>query len=193
MDEKTNEEMTPTPIIQPLPPRRPMGKRILTWVTLIAVLFALGFFTTYFLLYVPLQTRANDLTLKAQELESTKAQLSTTETQLADTQTKLDSAANAVKRLEQQTSLLKVQHALVTARLALMEQDTLTATQAVDLAQTDLDDLLADLNEPETVKALQDRMTKVRTALGSKEVNAAMAELRIMDENLSFLYERISK
>ena len=184
-----NEEKMETPPMMPPPPpphRRPLGRRLLTWGTLAALLFALGFFVAYFMLFQPAQA-------KAQVLDATQAQLTTTEQQLADAQAKLDTATVDVKRLSQQVDLLKVQHALTTARLALMEQDTLTATQAVELAQTDLDSLLAGLSEAETVKAISDRMGKVRTALAGKQVNAALSELRTLDENLSFLYQRISK
>ncbi len=186
MTEETSHEELPPVMPPPLPQKRHAERRLLTWFTLTALLFALGFFVAYFVLYQPAQA-------KAQILDATKAQLITTEQQLTDTQAKLDTASTGVKRLDQQVNLLKVQHALTTARLALMEQDTLTATQAVDLAQTDLDSLLANLNEPETVKALQGRMTKVRSALASKEINTALSELRTMDENLSFLYQRIAK
>lgn len=192
-------EDTPNEVIHPTPhhveehAHKPRGRRILVWATLVAMLFAAGFFAAYFLLYVPIQTREAGLLLKAQELESTKTQLASTEQLLADTQAKLETAEGDTVRLKRISDLLKVQHALVTARLALMEQDTLTASQAVELAQTDLNSLLTGLDEPDTVKALQERMAAARTALKGKVINQAMEELRSLDENLSFLYQRISK
>lgn len=187
MSEENQTEVLP-PVAPPPPPphKRNTGRRLLMLLTMTVILFAVGFFVAYFTLYLP----ARD---KAQLYDAAQSKLATTEQQLGDLQAKYDTAAVDVTRYKNQSDILKLQHAIVTAELALMKQDSLTATQAIELAAADMDALLVDLNDSDTAKALQERMTAVRDAWKDKEVNKTISELQTLDENLAFLYQRVSK
>jgi chromosome segregation ATPase len=168
----------------------------LTWAIVLLVVFSLGLLTGYLWLYAPtrqlLNTTQTNLQAANQELDEVNATLDATEQELSDLKLKYQLAEQASVQNDLYISILQAQHDIALARLALTQQDTLTATTTVELLQKDIEPVYAAL-EMDTAAALKDQVASVRESLKSRQVNQAIEELRRLNDNLSLISTRILK
>lgn len=168
----------------------------LIWAIVLLVVFSLGLLTGYLWLYAParqlLSTAQTDLQAANQKLDETSATLDATEQELADLKLKYQLIEQGVAQNDLYISLLQAQHDIALARLALTQQDTLTATTTVELLQKDMEPLYA-LLEADTAAALKEQVNGVRDALKSRQVNQAIEDLRRLNDNLALISTRILK
>ena len=168
----------------------------LIWAIVLLIVFSLGLLTGYLWLYAPtrqlLSTAQTDLQAANQKLDETSTTLDATEQELADLKLKYQLIEQGVAQNDLYISLLQAQHDIALARLALTQQDTLTAKTTVELLQKDIEPVYVAL-EADTAAALKDQVNGVREALKSRQVNQALEDLRRLNDNLSLISTRILK
>ena len=137
----------------------------LIWAIVLLIVFSLGLLTGYLWLYAPtrqlLSTAQTDLQAANQKLDETSTTLDATKQELADLKLKYQLIEQGVAQNDLYISLLQAQHDIALARLALTQQDTLTATTTVELLQKDIEPVYVAL-DADTAAALKDQVNGVR-------------------------------
>jgi|GEM_PF-1653353 septal ring factor EnvC (AmiA/AmiB activator) len=179
-----------------VPPKTDLSRRILTWLAVGGACLLIGALAVYFGFYVPgqkaLKTAQDDLATLQQTLTDTQAELATAESDLAAAQTNAAAAQTELATLQAAVPLLRVQNDVLSARLALVGQDTLTARQMLGLAETDMAALVEVLKttDPEVAGAIQQRLSDAAAAFARNDITDTSSELRILSENLAILGQR---
>lgn len=190
------EAETPTPVEErpPEPPSRVNRflRSALRWVTAVAVIFALGVGTTWLVQVRPrveearalgsdLETATKEVDTLRGELEAARARVDSLESEAKRLRSQLEEAA----RTEQRLALLSVLLDVTSARLAMAEDDVVTAKAA--LAETDgrFAALQSDLEagDAESLQAMRDRLALVIGELDSDPF-AAKSDLEVLASSL---------
>ncbi len=190
-----SEESTPILHKETVAPARRFNS-ILIWAIVLIVVFSLGLLTGYLWLYAPtrqlLTAAQTDLQATTQELGEKTTALDAAEQELGDLKLKYQIAEQGAMQNELYTNLLRSRYDIARARLALTQQDTLTAVTSLDLLKADIEPVYAAL-EAETATALREQVDKIDEGLKARQVNDAMDALRRLDDNLALISERILK
>ncbi|HZW04618.1 MAG TPA: hypothetical protein VFF68_11870 [Anaerolineaceae bacterium] len=196
MEEPVPETPFPAPEpapVAPPPPRRRTGTWILLSLLLALLLFGGGYALAYFTRYQPAAEQMRELQASSAE---TQTQLDQTGEQLAQRESELEvsretaAAAEAALAESQNQALLNgLQNDVLVARLALANEDLLTARQALRLAESDLEELRAISPDEGMVDDLAARLEDARSAMG-EDPDAAGVELRLLSDNIVLLQEQ---
>ena len=156
------------------------------WVLILLATLVIGFGAAFFALYLP---AGQELRQVKGDLAAAQEKLTTVESDLAKTTSDLNAATAELKAARYNRALARVEANVAYARLALVTRDLLTARQEVSAAVENMTALLPLIEDQETAKALEDRMTGIRTAIDTDSAKA-LDELRTLSENLLRLESR---
>ena len=156
------------------------------WVLILLATLVIGFGAAFFALYLP---AGQELRQVKGDLAAAQEKLTTVESDLAKTTSDLNAATAELKAARYNRALARVEANVAYARLALVTRDLLTARQEVSAAAENMTALLPLIEDQETAKALEDRMTGIRTAIDTDSAKA-LDELRTLSENLLRLESR---
>ena len=162
--------------------------------------FALGFLTTYILLYRPARSAYEDtfknLEQTTTQLEETQTQLETSRSEYADLETKSQDEIDQLKEdldlANTRINFLKYKNNINLARRALVFDDEgATALEALNDAEDDLNDLLPSLEkiDPILVGLLGDRLSVVKGELVRDPDQAALELEKLYSDLLEFEME----
>lgn len=196
MPTHTNEPVEPIPPAAPPPPARRdrTGLKVLGWLLLILILFGGGFALAYFWLYQPAAVEnrqlRSDLEAQTTEFNETRLELTQRSSELENLQTDLTSSSSDLDEAEIYLAINRLQNDILIARLALADNDEITARQAMRVAEDDLEDLRPVVEDATLVDDLAERLETAREALGSQN-NRAEDTLRLLNENLALMADRL--
>ena len=156
------------------------------WVLILLATLVIGFGAAFFALYLP---TGQELRQVKSDLAAAQEKLSTAESDLNKTTSDLSAATAELKAARYNRALARVEANVAYARLALVTRDLLTARQEVSAVAENMNALLPLIEDQETAKALEDRMTGIRTAIDTDSAKA-LDELRTLSENLLRLESR---
>ena len=160
--------------------------RVGRWVLILLATLVVGFGAAFFALYLP---ASQELRQVKGDLTAAQEKLTTAESDLDNTTSDLNAATAELKAARYNRALAQVEANVAYARLALVTRDLLTARQEVSAAAENMTALLPLIEDQETAKALEDRMTGIRTAIDTDSTKA-LDELRTLSENLLRLESR---
>jgi chromosome segregation ATPase len=120
------------------------------------------------------------------ELAASQNDLEGKTAELTVTQSDLRTAESTIEQLKSNEifnrNLDEIKYHVALARIALLNQDKLTARQALNLAQDDLDEL-SPLLKADNLQAVKQRLADAY-ALSIADIGKALEELRTLTENL---------
>lgn len=186
----------PPPAGEPVPPpapRRRTGAIVLGSLLLALLLFGCGYLLSYLTQYRPAAEQLSALQNTSAELQAqldeTNAQLEQREAELQSSQAAAADGEAALNESQNRLLLTTLQKDVLTARLALANEDLLTVRQALRLAQSDIDALREIADDGEMIDDLEARLDEARRTL-SEDPAAAGEELRLLSENIALLQDR---
>lgn len=196
ISEEPAVETPPTgePAAPPPPPRgRRTGLIVLGGLLLALLLFGGGYLLAYLTQFRPAAEQVSTLQAASAEMQSqldeTSAQLNQRESELQTSQAAAAAAETALSESQNRLLLNNLQNDVLVARLALANEDLLTARQALRLAQSDIDALREIAADGEMVDDLAARLEDARSAM-SEDPAAAGVELRLLSDNIVLLQEQ---
>lgn len=185
-------EPEPAPVMPP-PPRRRTGLWFLLGLLLALLLFGGGYALAYFSRYQPAAEQVRELQASSAEtqtqLDQTGEQLTQRESELEVSREAAAAAEAALADSQNQALLNGLQNDVLVARLALANEDLLTARQALRLAESDLEELRAVSSDEGMIDDLAARLDDARSAMG-EDPDAAGVELRLLSDNIVLLQEQ---
>lgn len=184
----------PLEVEEPAAPARPR-RRWLNWIlgglASALLLFLAGFLLAYFLLYRPAEQARLDLSEQLAEQQELLAQANQTiddlDVELAAAQAALAAQTEEAGLASAQAALEQMNGHVLIARLALAEEDELTARQALRLVAGDVQTLREEGLDAELVDMLAERLQAAQTALAGEDLEAAREQLRLMSENIQLV------
>ncbi len=154
-------------------------RKALIWLGVAAVFFLAGFVTFYFTLY---RSKADTLDQTQAQLTQAESDIQELEGQLADANTQVDALTTA----DNQRALLSVMVDIYAARLALVQEDTVSAKAALsDTADTlgEISDVIAGFDTG-LANALPNRLNLIITNI-DRDPETAIADCDQMLKDLS--------
>jgi chromosome segregation ATPase len=172
-------------------------KKSLIWIVILVLVFLSGVILSQLTSVTPLRNNLKDITSQninhLEEISELKAELESTKSELADTKSNLSDSRESLSESNQnlqtsenekqrQTNLLELQYNIAMARVAITNEDKLSARQSVNLAEDNLAQLDG-LLDSEIYEILQERLDSIQQNVKSNLTKAA-EELRMLSENL---------
>ena len=197
-DASNNSEIFPPPEVErpeeapvepePIPEtkvRPSFWSRTLHWLLVVLVIFSLGALLVTLLFYIPLR---REMSQREAELRATNQEISRLEEQvrsLSALETENEDLQAQMQRANLHIALLSARADVMTARLALAQDDPTRARVALNQTPETLNSL-ENLLEPDQQKAANDMQARLELALSGIEENtfAAQSDLNVLATNL---------
>ena len=172
-------------------------RKSLIGLVIVVLIFAAGFIVAQIAYTSPIRSSLQQVTTEKSQLQeklnSVQDQLATSQNDLESktaeltvTQSDLRTAESTIEQLKSNDTfnrnLEEIKYHVALARIALLNQDKLTARQALNLAQNNLDEL-SPLLESDNLQAVKQRLTDAYS-LSIADFGKALEELRTLTENL---------
>lgn len=201
LEDESEEAAIPT--FQDVPKSSQMPKWLRLGIIYLAagiLLLLAGYLIAYFTAIMPAQkayeSTLSELNSKNTEVDNLQSQLDQTSTDLQEAQNNLDRIQQEMQSLEQNNqqlqsniefnqNLLSFKYEISLARLSLLNDDVLSARQALSLAGEYFENV-GNLLDTEISSGIEDRMEEIQKLLRS-DTDEAIEELRTLGENLERL------
>lgn len=171
-------------------------RALLRWATLAVVIFGLGFFTAYLLLFQPANQALTSTRQQSQQLSSDLEQAQKNADQAQQSQKSAqDQSTQAQTRLDTELTrvqVLRAANALTSAQMAVQGKDKAAALKSITTAETALKQVEPRLQKMDAnqVSTLQALITLAKNdlnrdlALAAQDLTRLQAELSLADRNL---------
>lgn len=194
------DKETPTVETEETPKKRETPswiKKALIWFVILALVFLSGIIVSQLTGVNPLRSSLQEITTEnmdraatiddlESQLEAAQSELSDTKNALSDTQDSLSETtqmlAAAEEEQQKQINLFELQYNIALARVAVSNQDRLSARQSLNLAEKNLESL-EDHLDADTLEIIQERIDNAQRTINNNLTNTA-EELRTLSENL---------
>ena len=195
---EAEESAAPESSVEPKPKKTNSWlRKTLIGIVIVVLIFAAGFIVAQIAYTSPIRSSLEQVTTEKSQLQeklnSVQDQLATSQNDLESktaeltvTQSDLRTAKSTIEQIKSNEifnrNLEEIKYHVALARIALLKQDKLTARQALNLAQNNLDEL-SPLLETDNLQAVKQRLTDAYS-LSIADIGKALEELRTLTENL---------